>query len=276
MAELAKLQVEGIRKDFVTPSGEVTPVLREIAFTARPGEFLAIVGPSGCGKTTLLRILDGLLDADAGSILLDGRPVRAPGPDRGFVFQADSLLPWRTALDNIGFGLEIQGRDRAASRRTVEALVKLVGLEGFERHYPHQLSGGMRQRVNLARALAINPEVLLMDEPFASLDAQTRELMQAELLRVWSEQRKTVIFITHQIDEAVYLADRVLVFSGRPSVVKAVLPVDIPRPRPLSVKRQPAMLERVDAIWRLIEEEVRGAMAARRPGTNSPGGGEVR
>jgi len=276
MAELAKLQVEGIRKDFVTPSGEVTPVLREIAFTARPGEFLAIVGPSGCGKTTLLRILDGLLDADAGSILLDGRPVRAPGPDRGFVFQADSLLPWRTALDNIGFGLEIQGRDRAASRRTVEALVKLVGLEGFERHYPHQLSGGMRQRVNLARALAINPEVLLMDEPFASLDAQTRELMQAELLRVWSEQRKTVIFITHQIDEAVYLADRVLVFSGRPSVVKAVLPVDIPRPRPLSVKRQPAMLERVDAIWRLIEEEVRGAMAARRPGADSPGGGEVR
>jgi NitT/TauT family transport system ATP-binding protein len=276
MTASAKLQVEGIRKDFVAPTGEVTTVLRDIAFSASAGEFLAIVGPSGCGKTTLLRILDGLLGADGGSILLDGRPVRAPGPDRGFVFQADSLLPWRTVFENIGFGLELQGRDRAGARRTVEALVKLVGLEGFERHYPHQLSGGMRQRVNLARALAINPEVLLMDEPFASLDAQTRELMQAELLRVWSEERKTVIFITHQIDEAAYLADRVLVFSGRPSVVKAVIPVDIPRPRPLAVKRQPALLACVDAIWRLIEEEVRGAMAARQPGADGPGGEEAR
>ena len=271
MGEAAKLQVEGIRKDFITPTGEDTPVLRDISFAARSGEFLAVVGPSGCGKTTLLRILDGLLDADGGSILLDGRPVRAPGPDRGFVFQADSLLPWRTAFENIGFGLEIQGRDRVASRRAVEALVKLVGLEGFERHYPHQLSGGMRQRVNLARALAINPEVLLMDEPFASLDAQTRELMQAELLRVWSKERKTVLFITHQIDEAAYLADRVLVFSARPSVVKAVIPVEIPRPRPLAVKRQPSMLECVDAIWRLIEEEVRGAMKMRQGNMGAEG-----
>jgi len=268
----AKLQVEGIRKDFVTAAGDVTTVLRDISFAARPGEFLAVVGPSGCGKTTLLRILDGLLEADGGAISLDGRPVRAPGPDRGFVFQADSLLPWRTVFGNIGFGLEIQGRDRGASRQAVEALVRLVGLEGFERHYPHQLSGGMRQRVNLARALAINPEVLLMDEPFASLDAQTRELMQAELLRIWSEERKTVLFITHQIDEAVYLADRVLVFSGRPSVVKAAIPVDIPRPRPLAVKRQPALLQRVDEIWRLIEEEVRGAMVGRQPGAEGPGG----
>src|SRR5262249_36976301 len=155
-----------------------------------------------------------------GTIQLDGRPVRAPGPDRGVVFQSDSLLPWRTVADNVGFGLEIQRRDRARSRQIVAALVKLVGLEGFERHSPHQLSGGMRQRVNLARALAIDPEVLLMDEPFASLDAQTRELMQAELLHVWSETRKTVLFITHQIDEAVYLADRVVVLSARPSVVR--------------------------------------------------------
>jgi NitT/TauT family transport system ATP-binding protein len=259
LADTAKLGVEGIRKEFVSPGGEVTPVLQEISFTARAGEFLAIVGPSGCGKTTLLRILDGLVDADGGSMFLDGRPVRAPGPDRGFVFQADALLPWRTVADNIGFGLEIQGRERAASRRVVAELVKLVGLSGFERHYPHQLSGGMRQRVNLARALAINPEVLLMDEPFASLDAQTRELMQAELLRIWSEERKTVLFITHQIDEAVYLADRVLVFSGRPAAVRATISVDIPRPRPLAVKRQPALLQHVDEIWRLIEEEVRGA-----------------
>ena len=276
MAEPAKLQVEGIRKDFVSPAGEVTKVLCDIAFTAHAGEFLAIVGPSGCGKTTLLRILDGLLEADTGSILMDGRSVRAPGPDRGFVFQSDSLLPWRTVVENISLGLEIQGRYRAASRRTVESLVKLVGLEGFERHYPHQISGGMRQRVNLARALAINPEVLLMDEPFAALDAQTRELMQAELLRIWSDERKTVIFITHQIDEAAYLADRVLVFSARPAVVKAVIPVDIPRPRPLAVKRQPALLACVDAIWRLIEEEVRGAMAARQSATEVPGEEEAR
>jgi len=148
-----------------------------------------------------------------------------------------------------------------------------VGLAGFERYYPHQLSGGMRQRVNLARALAIDPEVLLMDEPFASLDAQTRELMQAELLRVWSRQRKTVVFITHQIDEAVYLADRVVVFSARPSVVKAVIDVDIPRPRPLSIKRQPALLERVDTIWRLIEEEARSGMVS---ADGAPQGGDVR
>lgn len=148
-----------------------------------------------------------------------------------------------------------------------------MGLAGFERYYPHQLSGGMRQRVNLARALAIDPEVLLMDEPFASLDAQTRELMQAELLRVWSRQRKTVVFITHQIDEAVYLADRVVVFSARPSVVKAVIDVDIPRPRPLSIKRQPALLERVDTIWRLIEEEARSGMVS---ADGAPQGGDVR
>jgi NitT/TauT family transport system ATP-binding protein len=235
------------------------------------------VGPSGCGKTTFLRILDGLVPADQGAIHLDGRGVAAPGPDRGFVFQSDSLLPWRTVADNVAFGLEIQGRDRANSRGVVADLVKLVGLAGFERYYPHQLSGGMRQRVNLARALAIDPEVLLMDEPFAALDAQTRELMQAELLRIWSQARKTVIFITHQIDEAVYLADRVVVFSARPSVVKATIPVDIPRPRPLAVKRQPALLARVDQIWRLIEEEARSGMVPRFPADGaSPEGGLVR
>jgi NitT/TauT family transport system ATP-binding protein len=257
LADAARFRVENIRKQFVSRTGEVTPVLRDISFAARPGEFLAIVGPSGCGKTTLLRIADGLVDADGGAIFLNGQSVKTPGADRGFVFQTDSLLPWRTVVDNIGFGLEIQGRDRTATQRAVAALVKLVGLQGFERHYPHQLSGGMRQRVNLARALAINPEVLLMDEPFASLDAQTRELMQAELLRIWSKERKTVLFITHQIDEAVYLADRVLVFSGRPAMVKAEISVDIPPPPPLALTRHPALLQYVDEIWRLIEEEVR-------------------
>jgi NitT/TauT family transport system ATP-binding protein len=254
---MATLAVEGVRKSYRTPAGLDMAVLKDVTFTAGHGEFLAIVGPSGCGKTTFLRVLDGLATADGGSIALDNRRVAGPGPDRGFVFQSDSLLPWRTVADNIGFGLELQGRERAATRRTVAELVRLVGLDGFERYYPHQLSGGMRQRVNLARALAIDPDVLLMDEPFAALDAQTRELMQAELLRVWAASGKTVVFITHQIDEAVYLADRVIVFSGRPAVVKATVSVDIPRPRPLSAKRQPAMLARVDEIWRLIEEEVR-------------------
>jgi NitT/TauT family transport system ATP-binding protein len=254
---MATLAVEGLCKSYRTPNGQDMPVLKDVSFTAADGEFVAIVGPSGCGKTTFLRVLDGLADADGGSIALDGRPIAGPGPDRGFVFQSDSLLPWRTVADNIGFGLELQRRDRATARRMVSDLVRLVGLEGFERYYPHQLSGGMRQRVNLARALAIDPGVLLMDEPFAALDAQTRELMQAELLRIWAEAHKTVVFITHQIDEAVYLADRVVVFSARPSVVKATITVDIPRPRPLSAKRQPAMLSRVDEIWRLIEEEVR-------------------
>ena len=254
---MASLEVEGLCKSYRTPNGEDMPVLKDVSFTAADGEFVAIVGPSGCGKTTFLRVLDGLAAADGGSIALDGRPIAGPGPDRGFVFQSDSLLPWRTVADNIGFGLELQRRDRATARRMVSDLVRLVGLEGFERYYPHQLSGGMRQRVNLARALAIDPGVLLMDEPFAALDAQTRELMQAELLRIWAEAHKTVVFITHKIDEAVYLADRVVVFSARPSVVKATISVDIPRPRPLSAKRQPAMLARVDEIWRLIEEEVR-------------------
>jgi NitT/TauT family transport system ATP-binding protein len=256
---MAGLEVEGIRKSFVTPAGRRLTVLEDVTFTADSGEFVAIVGPSGCGKTSLLRIVDGLAPADAGTIRVAGRPVAGPGPDRALVFQTDSLLPWRTVADNIAFGLEIQRRDRAETRRAVDALIKLVGLAGFERYYPHQLSGGMRQRVNLARALAVDPAVLLMDEPFAALDAQTRELMQAELLRVWSERRKTVIFITHQIDEAVYLADRVVVFSARPAVVKATITIKIPRPRALAAKRQPAMLAYVDEIWRLIEEEVRRA-----------------
>ena len=254
---MPKLVVSGIRKAFTRAGSDPTPVLHDISFTAEPGEFVAIVGPSGCGKTTLLRILDGLVESDGGSITVEGRIVRKPGTDRGFVFQGDSLLPWRTVIGNITLGLEIQGRDRASRRATAEALVQRVGLAGFERHFPHQLSGGMRQRVNLARALAVGPDVLLMDEPFAALDAQTRELMQAELLRIWSEERRNVVFITHQIEEAVYLADRVLVFSSRPSVVKATFAIDLPRPRPLAAKRQAALLGYVDAIWRLIEEEVK-------------------
>jgi NitT/TauT family transport system ATP-binding protein len=186
--------------------------------------------------------------------------VARPGPDRGFVFQQDALFPWRTVLDNIVFGLEVQGRAKRESHGRADELIRLVGLTGFEQHYPHELSGGMRQRANLARALTIDPDILLMDEPFAALDAQTREIMQAELLRVWRSNRKTVLFVTHQIDEAVYLADRVVVMTSRPGQIKAVLEVDIPRPRDLSVKRTPQFLHLVDAIWAMIEEEVKAAL----------------
>jgi NitT/TauT family transport system ATP-binding protein len=248
----AKLVVRGLDKSF-----DDLVVLDRIDLEVRQGEFVSLVGPSGCGKTTFLRIIAGLEGADAGSIQIDGHELRAPGVDRGFVFQADSLLPWRDVRSNASIGLEVNGRDTADDRSRVASLLRLVGLGGFERYHPRQLSGGMRQRVNLARALAVNPEVLLMDEPFASLDAQTREIMQTELLRIWSEGRKTVLFITHQIDEAVYLSDRVVVFSRRPGRVNEIIDITLPRPRPLAVKRDPEFVRYVDHIWRLIERDVR-------------------
>ncbi len=234
--------------------------LRDVSLEIHGGEFISIVGASGCGKTTLLRIVDGLVAPTHGQVRVDGLAVTRPGPDRGFVFQQDALFPWRTVLDNIVFGLEVQGKPRRESRERADALIRLVGLAGFEQHFPHELSGGMRQRANLARALTIDPEILLMDEPFAALDAQTREIMQAELLRIWRSNRKTVLFVTHQIDEAVYLSDRVVVMTSRPGQIKAVLDVDIPRPRDLAIKRTARFLEVVDAIWAMIEEEVKAAL----------------
>jgi NitT/TauT family transport system ATP-binding protein len=223
----------------------------------REGEFVSIVGPSGCGKTTFLRIIDGLESHDAGTIRIDGRVTRKPGPDRAFVFQDDSLFPWRNVWKNAEFGLEVQRRVTAETRERVNGLLDLVGLKGFERFYPHQLSGGMRQRLNLARALAVNPEVLLMDEPFAALDAQTREIMQTELLRIWETRRATVLFITHQIDEAVYLSDRVLVFSRRPGRIQEDIRIELPRPRQFEIKRSPEFTAYVARIWKLIESAVR-------------------
>jgi NitT/TauT family transport system ATP-binding protein len=234
--------------------------LRDVSLEVEGGEFISLVGASGCGKTTLLRIVDGLMKPTRGEVWIDGQPVNKPGPNRGFVFQQDALFPWRTVLDNVIFGLEVQGRSKQESRARADGLLELVGLSGFQQHFPHELSGGMRQRANLARALTIDPDVLLMDEPFAALDAQTREIMQSELLRIWRANRKTVLFVTHQIDEAVYLADRVVVMTSQPGQIKAILEVDIERPRDLSVKRTPRFLEVVDAIWKMIEEEVRAAL----------------
>jgi NitT/TauT family transport system ATP-binding protein len=251
----AKLVVENLSKEFDSADGETHSVLRSINLEIRAGEFVCIVGASGCGKTTFIRILDGLTVPTTGRVLSDRGAVTAPGPDRGFVFQQDSLLPWRTVLDNVLFGLEVQGRPRAECVSIARELIALVGLSGREKTYPHELSGGMRQRVNLARALAIDPEVLLMDEPFAALDAQTREVMQRELLRIWGKKRKTVVFITHQIDEAVYLADRVLAFGARPGRVKEEFMIPFERPRDLGIKRAPEFLAFTQRIWDLIHAD---------------------
>jgi len=226
----------------------------------RSGEFVALVGPSGCGKTTLLNAVDGLIPITAGTLELDGRPITKPGEDRAMVFQQPSLLPWRTAVGNVIYGLELQGGlSKQAARERALDLVKLVGLSGFEHSLPSELSGGMQQRVNLARALAIDPELLLLDEPFAALDAQTREFMQLELLRVWAETRKTMLFVTHDIKEAVYLADRVIVFTARPGRVKLSVDINLPRPRGLGIKREARFVEYEDLIWSSIEEELRSS-----------------
>jgi NitT/TauT family transport system ATP-binding protein len=251
----AKLSVTGLTKSF-----RDLDVLRNISIDIGKGEFISIVGPSGCGKTTFLRIIGGLEKATAGTARLDGRVIDGPGSDRGFVFQNDNLLPWRSVLGNAQLGPEIGGYANTEQPHRIGALLKLVGLDGFGSYLPRQLSGGMRQRVNLARALAVDPDLLLMDEPFSALDAQTREIMQMELLRIWEEGRKTVLFVTHQIDEAVYLSDRILVFDRRPGRIKEIVTVDLPRPRPLSLKRRPEFVALADHIWQLIEEDVRSSV----------------
>lgn len=228
----------------------------DVSLTVNDGEFIAIVGPSGCGKTTLLNVIAGLLPYNDGNLTIGGERVEGPGVNRSMVFQNASLLPWRTVFDNVRYGMEMQRRfDEQRMTARAEEMIRLVGLAGFENRYPSELSGGMQQRVNLARALATDPEVLLMDEPFAALDAQTREFMQAELLKIWSKSKKTVVFITHQIDEAVFLADRVVVMGTRPGRIKKEFPIPFERPRTLSLKRDPKFLATCDDIWRLIEQE---------------------
>jgi ABC-type nitrate/sulfonate/bicarbonate transport system ATPase subunit len=232
-------------------------VLRDISIDVRDGEFVSIVGASGCGKTTFLRLIDGLIAPSSGSVMIDGRAGARPGRDIAFVFQQDGLLPWRTVLENTVLGPEIQGANRKQYRKTALDILNLVGLKGFDGHYPHELSGGMRQRVNIARAMAVGADVLLMDEPFASLDSQTRTIMQGELLRIWRESGKTVLFVTHQIDEAVYLSDRVLIFTARPGRLKEEIRIDLARPRELAVKWAPEFVRYTNHIWTSIEEEVR-------------------
>ncbi|HYK80828.1 MAG TPA: ABC transporter ATP-binding protein [Micropepsaceae bacterium] len=259
-----KLEAKAVRLAFYNERMKrQLPVLGGIDLSVHEGELVAIVGPSGCGKSTFLAAVDGLVKLTGGEIVVDGKAVTAPGPDRAMVFQQDSLFPWRTVSRNVMYGLELQNRlSKAQIRERAAALVDLVGLSGFAEHYPHELSGGMRQRVNIARALATDPELLLLDEPFAALDAQTREFMQVELLKILSRAGKTALFVTHQIDEAIFLANRVAVFSARPARIKEVIAIDLPAQRSLEVKFQPRFRELQDHIWRLIyEESASGGMA---------------
>lgn len=226
------LQVNRVSKEFVDRRAKSkVRALDEINLEVQKGEVICILGPSGCGKSTLLNIVAGFLPPSGGEVRVDGRPVVEPGPDRGFVFQEFALFPWRTVLENIEFGPVLKGMEKADRHARARELIQRIHLTGFEDKYPFELSGGMKQRVGIARALANDPEVLLMDEPFGALDAQTRRVMQEELLKLLGETEKTVLFVTHAIDEAIVLADRVLIMTARPGQVKALLGVDLPRPR---------------------------------------------
>ena len=220
------------------------------------GEFVSIVGPSGCGKTTLLKAVDGQLAPTNGQILLSGRPVAEARRERAMVFQESLLFPWFTVERNVAYGLECQGMPLDEAKGRSAKYLELVGLGSFGTHFPHELSGGMQQRANLARALSVDPRLLLMDEPFSALDAQTRELMQKELLRIWEEAKRTVLFVTHQINEAIYLSDRVIVMSGRPGRIVKDIRIDLGRPRPLDMKRTQPFQRYEDEVWHLIEAQV--------------------
>jgi NitT/TauT family transport system ATP-binding protein len=250
------LQASGIRKTY-TKNGRALEILDVASFAAREGEFISIIGPSGCGKSTFLHIVGGFIGADAGRIEVYGREVSGPGPDRGMMFQEFSLFPWKSVAGNIAWGLEVQGAPRKAIDETVGRLLELTGLKDFANHYPAELSGGMKQRTALARVLAFDPKVLLMDEPFGALDSQTRELMQEELTRVWQTTGKTIVFVTHDIEEAVYLGDRVVVLTARPGRILEEVKIDLPRPRSLDIKKSMQCHEYRNYIWDLIRKESR-------------------
>jgi NitT/TauT family transport system ATP-binding protein len=250
---LFMVEIQRVAKTFRTAGRNGTDevkALADVSFSVRENEFISIIGPSGCGKTTLLKMIDGLIPYDSGNILIDGKQVIAPGPDRAVVFQSFALLPWRTVLANVEFSLELRRLPKEQRTKTARDYLKRVGLSDFENHYPHELSGGMQQRAGLARALAVNPAILLMDEPFGAVDAQTRQLLQEELLELWQRERKTVVFITHSMDEAVYLSDRVVVMTPRPGKVAEVLDVPLPRPRAAEdVRRDPKFVDLTNYIW---------------------------
>lgn len=265
MTENAKISIQHVQKSFritrnlgqLKESLQPLSALQDINLEVKQGEFMVIVGPSGCGKSTLLDLLAGLTLPNSGQILLDGKAIIGPNLDRGIVFQQYALFPWKTTLANVEFGLEAKGIPRKERRTIAQEFIALVGLAGFENRYPHELSGGMKQRVAIARSLAYDPEVLLMDEPFAALDAQTRETLQSELLRIWEATKKTIIFITHGIEEAVYLGQRVAVMTSRPGRIKRV--IDIPfesRRSEGDLRSNPEFVKLRHEIWNLLKDEV--------------------
>ena len=249
---MSYLEVHKVSKVFRSQPKDIQ-ALDSISLSMKEQEFYCLIGHSGCGKSTLLRIIDGLIKPTSGEVRIKGELVNQPGWDRGMVFQHFNLLPWRTVLGNIEFGLENRKVPRREQRERAMRYISMVGLDGFEHSYPSQLSGGMQQRVGLARALAIEPEILLMDEPLGSLDAQTREVMQAELMRIWSIEKRTVLFVTHDIEEAIFLADRVIVMSQRPGRVVEIIDVDFPRPRDENLRTLPAFTEMRSRIWQTLK-----------------------
>jgi NitT/TauT family transport system ATP-binding protein len=244
------VRIAGLQKIYKTRDGNDIHALKDINLDIRDAEFISIVGPSGCGKTTLLKILAGILNRSAGDVIMAGRSLSGPSRELGVVFQAPVLLPWRTVLQNVMVPIQVQRRDRAVFEARARALITMVGLAGFEHKYPSELSGGMQQRVGICRALVHDPSFLLMDEPFGALDAMTRESMNEELQRLWRENRKTILLVTHSIPEAVYLADRVVVMTPRPGRIVDVLDIDLPRPRTLAMQNTPEFGRFVAAIRR--------------------------
>jgi NitT/TauT family transport system ATP-binding protein len=248
------IRASGVGKTFLDgQTGQRVEAIRDVTFVVDTGRFVVLIGPSGCGKSTLLYMIGGFERPTAGQLLLHGRPVTRPGPDRGIVFQEFVLYPWRTVMGNVTIGLEAQRVPKADRTSRAQGLLHLVGLQGFEHYYPHKLSGGMKQRVAIARALATDPEILLMDEPFGALDAQTRQVLMDDLLHIWGRTRKTILFVTHSVQEAVYLADEVIVLTGRPSRVHRIVAVPLPRPRSLTA---PGFVEIERQILDMVSVEI--------------------
>lgn len=256
---MSKLVIDQVGKSFpARHGGQATRALLPTSLSVADNDFITILGPSGCGKSTLLRMIGGLETPTEGRILLDGEPVTGPGADRGFVFQSYTLFPWLNVAENIAFGLREKGVPEAERLRIAADWAGRIGLKGFENHYPRQLSGGMQQRTAIARALANDPKILLLDEPFGALDNQTRALMQEMLLGIWEREQKTVLFVTHDVEEAIFMASRVVVISARPGRIKADIPVDLPHPRPYTIKTSPEFV----ALKERLVEEIRAEVMA--------------
>ena len=255
-----KIRARDVRMDFAIADErgrkQQIAALQDFNLDIREGEFFTLLGPSGCGKSTFLNVLAGLARKSGGSISIDGQPASGINREQGVVFQGYALFPWRTVLQNIEVGLEIRKIPKRERRETAEQFLHLVGLSGFGQRYPHELSGGMRQRVAIARSLAYSPSLLLMDEPFAALDAQTREILQSELLRIWEQHKTTIVFITHSLDEAIYLSDRIAVMTHRPGRIKSVLDIALPRPRPAEIRHAPAFVQLREQAWEVLRDEV--------------------